>query len=218
MIQIILAEDHHVVRNGIKALLEKTGNIHVCGEAVNGKEVINLLQAGVEADLLLTDVNMPDMGGLELIEVLKSKYPRLKIVVLSMLDNDKFVAKALRSGAWGYLLKNITPEELIFALNHIHFHDKYICSELSMRFINRLIGNSGYEATDNEEPHKAEFTERELEVLELIAQGLTNADIADRLFASKRTVEGYRKKMLEKTNTQNTAELIRYAMRQRLIN
>ncbi|RVU02447.1 response regulator transcription factor [Mucilaginibacter limnophilus] len=216
MINILLAEDHNVVRNGIKSLLEKQTNLNVTGEAVNATETIQLLKSGTEVDILLTDINMPGSNGFELSEQVKLLYPDIKIVVLTMLDSEKHVIKAFKSGASGYLLKNVTAEEMLFAIQHVYTNARYLCIELSLRLLDRLLYLPNVPEFDNN--HHVEFSERELEALELIAQGLTNEEIASKLFTSKRTVEGYRKNMLQKTGTANTAALIRYAIRNKIIN
>jgi len=216
MIKIVLAEDHTVVRNGIRSLLEKTPDYQVIGEAVNGEEVLKLLEQGTEPDVLLCDLNLKGMGGLELTEKLVLAGCKFRIIILTMLDKESFAVKAFNAGASGYLLKSITPDELIFAIRHTHLTGRYICSELALRFLDRLmalpvITNEVFELTD------VKFTDRDLEVLELIADGYTNEQIAEKLFTGKRTVEAYRKALLEKTGTANTAALIRFAMRNQLI-
>jgi len=176
MIKIILAEDHNIVRDGLRNLLEKEKDMQIVREALNGGQVI----------------------------------------ILSMLDDERYVMQAFRAGASGYLLKNITADELTFAIRHVHLDGRYICSELSLRFLDRLI------AQPNRRQHEAEtgieFSTRDIEVLTLIANGLTNQEIADKLFTSKRTVEGYRQTLIEKTGARNTAALIRYALKNGLIN
>ncbi|GAB2701581.1 response regulator transcription factor [Mucilaginibacter koreensis] len=217
MIKIVLTEDHNVVRNGIRSLLEKSGFVQVIGEAVNGQEALALLNSGLIPDILFTDINMPGISGLDLITEIKATYPQVKVIVLSMLDNEKYVIKAFRSGASCYLLKSIRADEMIFAIQHIHANERYLCSELSLRFLDRLIHLPEI-STLHEIGAHIDFSERELETLELIAQGLTNQDIAERLYTSKRTIEGYRKSMLEKTDMPNTAALIRFAIRNGIIN
>jgi len=140
---------------------------------------------------------------------LKAKYPEVKVVMLSMHDNEKYISQAFIEGAVGYLLKNISAEELVFSLKHIDTGKKYICAELAVNMLNKLISNGILEqdATFSE----ADFSSREIEVLHLIAEGLTNLEMADKLFISKRTVEGHRQSLLDKTGSRNTAKLIRYA-------
>lgn len=209
MLKILLAEDHNIVRNGIKMLLETESSIHVVGEMTNGLEVIEYFDQGGSADIVLADINMPELDGISMAKELKAKYPEVKVVMLSMHDNEKYISQAFIEGAVGYLLKNISAEELVFSLKHIDTGKKYICAELAVNMLNKLISNGILEqdATFSE----ADFSSREIEVLHLIAEGLTNLEMADKLFISKRTVEGHRQSLLDKTGSRNTAKLIRYA-------
>lgn len=209
MLKILLAEDHNIVRNGIKMLLETESSIHVVGEMVNGLEVIVYLDHGGSADIVLADINMPELDGISMVKQLKAKYPEVKVVMLSMHDNEKYISQAFIEGAVGYLLKNISAEELVFSLKHIDTGKKYICAELAVNMLNKLISNGvlDQDATFSE----SDFSSREIEVLHLIAEGLTNLEMADKLFISKRTVEGHRQSLLDKTGSRNTAKLIRYA-------
>ncbi|QQL51223.1 response regulator transcription factor [Mucilaginibacter ginkgonis] len=216
MIKIILAEDHNVVRNGIKALLEKEKDYKIVGEAVNSEQLLTILQNQEEPDILLSDINMPGVNGLDLIPKLRETHQKMKIVMLSMLDKEKYIAHAFSSGANGFLLKSITPDELIFAIRHVHMYGKYICSELSLRLLDKLLATNS--VTENQpSPSDLKLSVRDLEVLLLIADGLTNAEIAEKLFTSKRTAEGYRKGLMEKTGSVNTASLIKFAMKNNLI-
>ena len=216
MIKIILAEDHNIVRDGIRNLLDKEPNFEVVAEATNGAEVLRLIEDGVEADVLLADMNMPVMGGMELAEKLKEIAPKTKFIMLTMIDHEKYVMKAFKTGVAGYLLKNISADELIFAVNHIYIDGHYICSELAMRFMSRLAEMPATSST--EDIPEIEFTKRELEVLALTAEGYTNQQIADKLFTSKRTVEGHRQSMINKTGTRNTIALIKYALKHGIVN
>jgi DNA-binding NarL/FixJ family response regulator len=215
LIKVFLVEDHNIVRNGIKVLLETDPEIEVVGEATNGKEALTYLENGLATDIVVTDVNMPEIDGISLIKLLKESMPELKIVVLSMHDNEEYLTAAFKAGADGYLLKNVAAHELIFALKHIFSGYQYVCSELSVKTISNLhpIRDKNAEQTLD-----VDFSVREMEVLELIAEGLTNAEISEKLFLSKRTVEGHRQTLLEKTGSKNTAMLIRFAFVNALIN
>src|ERR1700712_5443708 len=181
MIKVLLAEDHNIVRDGIKNVLEKDGKFQVIGQASNGVEVLQLLQEGMAPDIVLADINMPQMTGLELAEKLKDNtaFRNAKLVLLTMVDNENYVFKAFRAGALGYLLKDVSADELTFALSHITGNKPYICSDLSIRLLERA-GKSKME----DPMLDLDFSKREKEVLELIAQGYTNQQIADRLFTS----------------------------------
>jgi len=211
MINILLAEDHNVVRNGIRSLIEKETDIKVSAEAINGKRALALLSNATDINIVLTDLNMPEMNGIELINKIKLSYPDIKVVVLSMLDHEKYVIEAFRAGACGYILKNVSSEELIFALRHIHStNERYLCNEISLKLLDRLINMPDTIALADH--LNIDLSKRELEVLALIAEGYTNQEIAEKLFTSKRTVEGHRQNLIDKTGARNTAALIRFAI------
>jgi DNA-binding NarL/FixJ family response regulator len=210
MIRILLAEDHNIVRNGLKSVLEKEDYIQVTGEAANGTDALALLANGIKADVLIADMNMPVMGGLELTEQVKKSHPELKVMILSALDHEKYVIKAFQSGVNGYLLKSAGADELLFAIRHVYHNNQYICSELTNRFLSRLLTIPDSASPEN--INNIEFSSRELEVLELIAEGFTNQEIADKLFSSRRTIEGHRQSLMDKTGSRNSAVLIRFAI------
>lgn len=210
MLKIILAEDHIIVRNGIKIILDSQPGVQVIGEADNGKEVLDLIASGIIPDIVLTDINMPEMDGITLIRELKERSPEIKTIVLSMLDNEKYVAQAFLEGSHGYLMKNVNEDEMMFALKIVHSGTKYLCGELSQVLLNRLLLSL---AVQTEQTHlQIELSMREIEVLHLIAEGYTNQEMADKIFLSKRTVEGHRQSLIDKTGSKNTAALIRFAV------
>jgi len=188
----------------------------VAGEAVNGRQALELLENGTAAQVVLADMNMPELSGIELIAKLKQLAPSCKVIVLSALDHEKYVVQAFQTGANGYLLKSVNPEELIFAIRHIYAGSQYVCSELTSRFLNRLL--SVPDALTSELADGIDFSSREVEILGLIAEGYTNQEIADKLFTSKRTIEGHRQALIEKTGARNTAALVRFAIMNGIIN
>ncbi len=216
MIRIILVEDHTIVRDGLKVILQTTPEFVIAAEAANGQEALNLLNTGTKADVILTDLNMPVMGGLDLAGVVSERYPNIRLIVLSAFDNEKFLLQAFKAGAKGYLLKNVQPRELKFAITHVHEGAEYICSELTSRFMHRMLSLPDLR---NEVPiGDVKFSDRDIDVLNYLADGLTNQEIADKLFTSKRTVEGYRESMIKRTGVRNTVALIRYAIIHGIIN
>lgn len=215
MLQVLLAEDHNIVRNGIKMLLETDKDINVVAEAVNGAEALAYLATGGKVDIVLADINMPEVDGMMLLKEMRVRYASTQMVMLSMHDNEKYVTQAFSEGAVGYLLKSVGAEELIFALKHVNSGGKYLCSELSMRLLEKCSQNTSRQVNDDEVAH--DFSSREIEILGLIAEGLTNHQISERLFISKRTVEGHRQALIEKTGSRNTAALIHYAILKGLI-
>ena len=212
-IKVLLAEDHTIVRNGIVALLEKEEDIKIIAEAKNGEEVLTLLESGVAPDVILTDINMPDMNGIELISALKISYPNIKTLVLTMLDDENHVNQSLNAGAHGYLLKNVNIDEIIFAIKQITKGYKYICTGISLNLLAQASSNPYSQKIKLD----VDISKREIEILNLIAQGFTNSEIADKLFTSKRTIEGNRQNLLDKTGTKNTAALINFVVRNKII-
>lgn len=210
MLQVLLAEDHNIVRNGIRMLLETDESIHIVAEAENGRQVLDYFAKGLKADLVLADINMAELDGISLLREMKTGNLDTKIVMLSMHDNEKYVVQAFLEGASGYLLKNVNADELIFALKHVCAGGRYLCSELTMTMLDKILKNS-----HNFQPQPRqdiEFSPREIEVLNLIADGLTNNEMSERLFISKRTIEGHRQSLIDKTGVRNTASLIRFAV------
>jgi len=215
-IRIILAEDHLVVRNGIKLLLDSQDNFEVVGEVGSGKEVLDLLTSGTEADILITDLSMHNIDCLQLMKEIESRNIALKVIVLTMLDCDQHVSKSVQSGAKAYLVKNVAAEEMIFCINHVAKGGRFLCEELTMKFIDKLIEKSVTQPTKID-PAELDLSSRELEVLELLGEGLTNLEISKRLFLSKRTVEGHRQSLIDKTKSKNTPALIKFAILNGLI-
>lgn len=213
--KIILAEDHTMVRHGIKRLIDEQNDMVVVGEASNGQEVLDLLATKIDADILLSDVNMPEVDGLMLFSNMKIASPHIKTIALSMLDSERQIKKCFQAGCSAYLTKSAEPEELIYALRSVARGNKFVCSET----LEKLIPLNYKDITDNmmNTNEIPEFSEREIEVLELIAMGFTNQEISDKIFLSKRTVEGHRQNLIDKSCSRNTAVLIHYAMVHNLI-
>lgn len=215
MIKVVLVEDHNIVRDGIKMLLESEAGIHIVGEATNGLEALELVAMNEDVDVILSDINMPGMDGLAMIRELKESHPAIKVIILTMLDNEKYVTKAFNEGAVGYLLKNVSSDELIFSLKHVNIGGYYLCSELSITLLKRLTNSPSF--TNSELETAVDLSSREIEVLQLIAEGYTNGEISEKMFLSKRTIEGHRQSLIDKTGSRNTAVLVRFAVLHGLI-
>jgi DNA-binding NarL/FixJ family response regulator len=213
-VNILLVEDHNIVRDGIKALLLSEPGFKVVGEAQNGKEALKKIESGLDVSIVLADINMPELNGLELTSILKSKFPEVKVIILSMLDHENYIQQAFARGAMGYLLKIVGRDELVFAVKHVRAGNPYICSDLAYQMLKK---NSGFYTTNEFIREDIHLSSRETEVLKMVASGLTNHEIADKLFTSRRTVEGHRQKLLNKTGTKNTAALIRYAIQNKIL-
>ncbi|HBW80292.1 MAG TPA: DNA-binding response regulator [Sphingobacterium sp.] len=198
MIKILLVEDHMVVRNGIKLLLESQDGFEVVGEASNGKEALQFLNSNPVPDIVLTDISMEEMDGIELLHELKKHYPSIKVVILSMLNQINYVVEAFESGLAGYLVKNVGYNELLFGLNHIANGGRYMSEEIAMILLDQVRSGQSYAQVSGELQTDFDISDRELEVLKLIAEGYTNIEIADKIFLSKRTVEGHRQNLIDK--------------------
>ncbi|RYF25997.1 MAG: response regulator transcription factor [Flavobacteriales bacterium] len=216
MVRIVVVEDHAIVRNGIKMLLGAQNDLEVIADAGSGEEALAFLKSYSDVDLLLTDVSIIGMNGIDLIRAAKAAYPSLQALVLTMHDSEKFVDDAFAAGADGYLLKSSSSAELIEGINHVMRGSKYLCSELCMNMIEKRRNQSHTIAVN--EQALAALSKRELEILTLIAEGLTSVEISERLFLSKRTIEGHRQNLVEKTGSKNTAALMRYAILNGLVN
>ncbi|HEX8609091.1 MAG TPA: response regulator transcription factor, partial [Pedobacter sp.] len=185
-------------------------DIIISGEAANGQMAVELLTSGIPVDIILADINMPVMAGIPLTEWVKKNHPGVKVIILSALENDQYVFKAIKAGASGYLLKNVSADELVFAIRHTFEFGLYICAELSGKFLTRLIMMPEPVSTQNR--LDIDFSNREVELLTLIGDGYTNQEIAAKLFTSVRTIENQRQQLLNKTSSRNTVVLIRFAM------
>ncbi|MGV8879698.1 MAG: response regulator [Sphingobacteriaceae bacterium] len=214
MINILLAEDHNIVRNGISSLLDSDPELKVVGEAANGVETLRKIYDEPIPDIILADINMPELDGLELLRALKNINSPIKVIILSSFDYENYIIEAMNAGAWGYLLKNVSKEEMIFAIKKVSNDQKYLCSEVSFKFF--LKAAAGLHHTIDTKAVDS-LSKREIEVLNLIAEGHSNIEIADLLFTSRRTVEGHRQKLLKKSGCNNTATLIRFAIRSGII-
>lgn len=214
-VNIVLVEDHDIVREGIKSLLEdESGEVRVIGEANNGAQAIELLTK-VEPDVIVMDMNMPVMNGLECTRILKKQNPNVRILILSMHDHESYLIDMLDAGANGYVLKNVSKDELLFAIKKVANDGMYMGPEFTMSMLAKYKSEAGF---GFKAPHAdINLTEREREVLKYISEGFTNTEMANKLFISVRTVETHRKKLLEKTGTTNVATLIKFAVENRLL-
>lgn len=207
-IRIVLADDHPLIREGFKSLLNKSEKFEIVGEAENGRELVEL--AGrIKPDIILTDVKMPVMNGLDAIEELAKNFPVMKFIVLTMHEEREYIVNALKIGASGYLLKTIEGPELEKAITTIFQGGKYFSP-----IVTNILAETVKKPETNE---TSEITPREKEVLDLVAQGKSTKQIADQLGISIRTVESHRINMLKKMKVSNTAELIKKALELKLI-
>jgi DNA-binding NarL/FixJ family response regulator len=210
MINITLVEDHNIVRNGIKELITKEPDMNIAAEARNGGEVLQMLEDGLETNLIITDINMPGIGGLKLVKEISQKHPDIRLAILSMYDQTEYITEAFKNGAHGYILKNARPDELIFGIRHVAmYHERYICTELALSLLDKQLQAAEFAVPDNNE---LDLSKKEIEILTLVSQGYTNQEIADNMYTSKRTIEGHRQNMIDKAGVRNSSALIRYAL------
>jgi DNA-binding NarL/FixJ family response regulator len=219
MIKIILVDDHRLIRKGLRALLENIPTIQIVGEAGSGVELTGLLEK-VPVDVVLMDIKMPHMDGFDATRHVVENFQSVKILALSMFESESYINRMLELGAQGYILKNITREELVYAIETIAQGKPYISAEISINLLRRNSGGEGGDPLTKSLPEAqiVELSKRELEVLKLITDGLTNAEIAEKLFTSKRTIDSHRQRIIEKTQAKNTAALVKYAISKGIIN
>lgn len=211
-IKILLVDDHYIVRDGIRMLLEDEIGFEIVEEAENGTKAIEACK-NEDIDLAIIDINMPEMNGIEATEVIKEEYPDIKVLALTMMDEDEHIRKMIEAGASGYILKSSDREELIEAITTILDGRHYFSDDTTQRVMMDLV-QSGKKKDD---PDPDQITSREKEVLELIVKEYTNQQIADKLHISVRTVDAHRRNLLQKTDAKNTAGLVTYAIRHNLV-
>jgi DNA-binding NarL/FixJ family response regulator len=208
--KVIIVDDHTLFRNGLRILLNTLEDYQVVGEASNGKQFLELLEKGVP-DLVLLDINMPVMDGIEAATIAQKQYPDLRIITLSMYGEEDYYYKMVNAGVKGFVLKNSDIKEVKTALDVVFEGGSFFSSELLQNLVASLKSSS-----KSKESH-AELSEREMEILILICQGLSNQEIGDKLFISKRTVDKHRANILEKSESKNTAQLVVYAIKNKLV-
>ena len=213
MIRVIVADDHHLVRQGIRALLEKARDIEVVGEAGDGLEAVELAER-VSADVLVMDISMPRLNGTEATQRIRSQRLPAQVVMLSMYAEEALVRQALRFGAKGYVLKRGVADELLLAIRAANQGDTYLSPPIASAILKEFLALPH----ESDEPSSYErLTHREREVLQLIAEGRTNKDIAQALVVSVKTVEKHRAGLMSKLNIHDMAGLVRVAVKHGLV-
>lgn len=209
MIKVLIADDHAVVRQGLKQILEETSEMHVAGEAMNGEEVLEQVREQ-PWDVLVLDMSMPGRGGYDVLKDLKQIQPKLPVLILSIHSEEQYAVRLLQAGASGYLTKESAPEELVQAIHKVVNGGRYISPMLAEKLAFQL----GHES---EKPAHESLSDREFQVLRLIAGGKTATQIAEDLALSVKTVSTYRTRILQKMRLKTNAELIRYAIENHLV-
>jgi two-component system, NarL family, invasion response regulator UvrY len=209
MIRVFIADDHPVVRKGIRQIVSDIPDIVIAGEATNGREALELIGNVVPCDLVLLDLSLPDVDGLDVIKRLKRTHPGLRVLVLTMHSEDQFAIRALKAGAAGYLTKDGAPSELIGAIRKVMAGGRHVNAQLAERLVAHL-------GPDAERPIHDRLSDREYQVLRMIAAGKNTRQISAELSLSVKTVSTYRSRLLEKMNMRTAAELAAYAVRHHL--
>ena len=209
MIRVVIADDHQILREGLKQLLQAAGDLDVVGEAADGFAVLDRVRT-LDFDLLLLDMSMPGKSGVDLIKQVKAEKPKLRVLVLSMHEEHQYAVRAIRAGASGYLTKESAASQLVSAIRKVAAGGAYITAEVAERLAQDAMPRS-------EGPAHAALSDREFEVFHMLVNGESVTDIASRLHLSAKTISTHKARLMEKLGVDNNADLVHYAVRHRLI-
>jgi DNA-binding NarL/FixJ family response regulator len=212
MIKILIADDHHLLIDGIKTTLRDIPDFEFVAEAFDGYQVIRALESGIEVNVILMDISMPKMDGLDCTKIVSKKFPQSRIIALSQFGEKRFVKQMVKNGAFGYLLKDADKDVLETAIRKVFSGEKYFCERLSISLVNQEL------KSENTKSLFPKLSSREIDVLNLICQEYSTQEIADKLFVSFHTVEGHRAHLLAKAGAKNTAGLVRWAVENDFLN
>jgi two-component system, NarL family, response regulator NreC len=208
-IRVVIADDHEIFREGLEGLIRKQADMEFTGEAENGKMLLEVIRE-TKPDVVLTDIKMPVIDGVQATQVIAEKYPQVSVIALSMFDDENLIVDMLEAGAKGYLIKNAHKHEIIAAIKTVYNQEYYFCNHSSMKLA-RLIGKSRFNF--HKDFSRPEFSSNEKEVIRMICEELSTKEIASKLSLSSRTIDGYREKILEKMNVKNSAGIAVYAIK-----
>lgn len=214
-IKIIIVDDHPIVRDGIKTLLADADDMVIIGEAGNYTELQEILTR-LMPDVIIMDISLPDVSGIEITKMLTEQYPDIKILILSMYTGEDFIFNAIKSGAKGYLPKNTTRKEIYDAIHAVYFNEEYFSESVSNIILKSYI-HKAKTADQLPEKHEDKLTVREIEILKLFAGGKSNQEIADELFISIRTVESHKNHIMQKLELKSTVDLIKFAIKNKIV-
>lgn len=212
-IKVLLAEDHTIVRKGITSLLAGEADIEVVGEAEDGQEAVEKVEQ-LAPDVVLMDNTMPVLNGLEATRQIKKRFPEVKVLVLTMHTTEEYIQQFLQAGASGYLIKKTAPKELVTAIYAVYRGDSYLSPAISNLIIEGYLQQAASVASED---NYEKLTDRERQVLQMITEGASNREIAERLHLSIKTVNNHRMNLMDKLNIHNTAKLVKYAIRKGVI-
>lgn len=208
-IKISIADDYKIYRDGLKVGLSADEKLEVISEADNGEDLLKLIEVNTP-DVIIMDLKMPIMDGMEATIAVRKKYPTVKVLVVTMYDDDKFIIHMMENGANGYLLKNADPDEIIKSIYSVYENGYYFNDLVNKALLKKLVLKNNLKPSFNQ---NVELTERELQVLKLICEEKTAAEIAKEIFLSPRSVEGIRQRLIEKVGVRNTAGLVMFAVK-----
>ncbi|MFV0266248.1 MAG: response regulator [Draconibacterium sp.] len=211
-ISLIIVDDHKIFRDGLKLLLSRFSNVELIGEASDGAEFLDLLE-NKKPDIVFMDINMPKINGLEATKLALKRYPDLKIIILTTFLEEEYIEQMITAGVEGYMLKNSELDEFDKAINRVFYGGNYFSEEI----VGMILSNIKRLRTQKKISNKHNFTPRETEILRLICKGLSNEQIAESTFVSVKTIEKHKSILFQKTNTQNTVNLVIYAFKNELI-
>ncbi|MFD1780265.1 response regulator [Fredinandcohnia salidurans] len=209
MIKLMLVDDHAVLRDGLRNILELEDDIRVVGEAVSGDDALKKVPM-CEPEVILMDINMPEKNGVEVTGILKKKYPSIKVLVLTMHNHDEYFMAAIREGADGYLLKDAPSEQVVEAIRTVARGESVIHPSMTKKLLN-------FHQQQQEQPKENVLTEREMEVLQCLVEGMSNKEIADRLFISDKTVKIHVSKIFKKFDVKSRSQVVIYAVQNKLV-
>lgn len=208
-INIIMADDHEIFRDGFAVMFRKPADIKLIAEAKSGTQLIALVEKH-NPDVVLTDIKMPDMDGIQATRLLAENFPHIGIIALSMFDDEEQIIDMLEAGARGYLIKNAHKREIIEAIRTVNNNEPYYCNHTTAKLA-AMIASSRF--NPNRKIEKVSFSDKEREIMQLICREFSTKEISELMHLSSRTIEGYREKILEKTHARNTAGIVVYAIR-----
>jgi two-component system, NarL family, response regulator NreC len=214
-VKVLLVDDHAILREGVHALLAREPDITVVGEAGDGQEALEKVPR-LRPDVVIMDIVMPRMNGLEATRLIRARYPRVRVLILSMYDDHEYVVQIIQAGASGYVLKRVVTEDLVRAIHEVHAGESFLYPPIAAKLIGDYLRVTGGEPGGNSGAGEV-ITAREREVLRLIADGRSNQEIAERLGLSRKTVDSHRANAMRKLDLHNVTEVVKYAIRTGMI-
>jgi DNA-binding NarL/FixJ family response regulator len=218
-VRLLVVDDHKMIINGIRSMLQDVPDIQVVAEANDGDQALATIEQQQGVDVILMDIKMPNMNGIDATQAVVKRYPQTRVLALTMFDDDDYITSMLQAGATGYILKNTGRDELVEAIRRVSLGQPYFSKEVTSavmsKYMARREGIGGSSRVSTLPP--IELTNREIEILKLIALEMTNQEIADKLFISPRTVHSHRRNLMQKIGVKNTAGLVRYAINHQMI-